>query len=55
MTLNLKDLSPAALEPRAAAVNHNDHFVELYEDDASLAASIRTSWRSASTTARAPS
>lgn len=42
MTLNLKDLSPAALEPQAVAVNHNDHFVELYDDDAALVASVRT-------------
>lgn len=42
MTLNLRNLSPAALEPRAVASNHNDHFVELYEDDAALVASIRT-------------
>ena len=42
MTLNLRDLDALVLEPRVAALNHNDHFVELYEDDAALVASVRT-------------
>lgn len=42
MTLDLRSLDALALEPRAVAFNQNDHFVELYEDDAALVGSIRT-------------
>jgi hypothetical protein len=42
MTLNLRELDALVLEPRVAALNHNDHFVELYEHDAGLVDSVRT-------------
>jgi hypothetical protein len=41
MTLDLQSLDALVLEPRAVASNHNDHFVELYDDDAALVESIR--------------
>jgi hypothetical protein len=42
MPLNLREIDAAVLEPRVVALNHNDHFVELYEDDADLVDSVRT-------------
>ena len=42
MTLDLRELDALVLAPRAAAVDQNDHFVELYEDEAALARSVRT-------------
>lgn len=40
MTLNLRDLDPRMLDPLVGA--RDDHFVELYDDDASLIDSVRT-------------
>ena len=44
MTLDLKTLDPRVLEPLAGskAVNADDHFVELYDDDVALMSSVRT-------------
>lgn len=40
MSINFRDLEPALLEPRMGA--RDDHFVELYDDDDALVASVRT-------------
>ena len=40
MTFEVRSLDPTVLEPRIGA--RDDHFVELYDDDASLVESVRT-------------
>jgi hypothetical protein len=42
MTLDIRDLAAHVFEPRAVATDHNDHFVELYDDEQALARSVRT-------------
>ena len=44
MPLDLKSVDPRVLEPLAGshAVNADDHFVELYDDDVTLMSSVRT-------------
>jgi hypothetical protein len=42
MTMDLTALDRLVLEPRAIAVDRNDHFVELYEDDTAMVDSVRT-------------